>query len=502
MRKKFLIPLFIGIIGLIPHALPVPRTPNGWDNVLAAEEPGSPHEIRFPSETLIDAIVEESKRPLPPDGPLLLEGTAHVPAGILGQWIRENFHPTGTMEVAYQIRGTRQSPRISARLRVQEGTVTIIGISEPIHGITGSALLSPEALVIEELTGRLGNSGIRLSGRFDFHDPALSTVQIDLSFKDLPVSIPDTLEARIGGALFLRGTLQTPRLTGEVDLISGTWIRDTHLNPIRRQDDALPGPSQSPPPVTTGTPDFLENLSLDIQVRHQSPFWVDNNLTRLALVPDLRISGSGRHPAPVGRALVEEGEISYQNKRFEIDKGAITFFIPPLGTEPMVDILANAEIRKWRVRLALSGTPDALNVALSSDPPLEESDIVSLMVLGRTSEDLIAKEGGSPVSTSTILAGLIDSTYGTRFKKTTGLDILEAENIPDEDADEPDRIRFTIGENLSNRMTLKYATETRKGLFIQQFISEYKLLDKLIVSGYQDSEAAYGASLTYRLEFR
>jgi translocation and assembly module TamB len=437
---------------------------------------------------------------IPDVGPVFAEGKAEFPVEII-RLLFSDLHPTGTMTVFYKLWGTREKPQLEAGITINNGALSIPGISETLHGITGNATLSSNSLIIDELTGGMGDGSFRVSGKISSGPPSPQGIQLSLTLTEIPISVPDMLEMKIGGNLAVNGPMAAPRMTGLLRLISGTWFRDTNLNPIIRETAAIP--SQAPPKPADSSPKkgFWEGMALDIDVSHQSPFWVDNNLGRLALVPDFRISGTAGHPVPAGRAVVEEGDIYYQSKPFKIEKGMVDFSSPNPGG-PMVEVVGSADVRKWLVRLTLSGTPEGLNISLSSDPPLEESDIVSLVSVGRTSEDLIAKEGGSTVSPSQVLAGIIDSSYGEKLKRTTGLDILDAESIPDEDPNQPDRIRFTIGENLSNRMTVKYTTETREGLFIQQFISEYKLLDKLILSGYQDSEAAYGAGVTYRLEFK
>ena len=450
--------------------------------------------------TLLQPGTTGSRGPISRKGTASVEHTARFSADMFKPFIGPEYQPTGTIDAVYQVSGTHKFPQVEARLHIIDGGAAIPGISETLHAITGTATLSSSNLVIHEISGKLGEGTFRLAGRMNLEQQNLKSVELTFTSSEFPITIPGVIEARVGGRLRLSGPLEAPRLTGEIRLISGTWVRDTAVTPVSRSMETETLALPAPKPVSSET-GFFERVTLDIQVIHQEPFWVDNNLARFSLVPELRIRGTARHPVLAGRALVEEGEISYQNKRFEIEKGGVEF-TDPYKTDPVVNLTGKGKFRKWLVSLSFTGPPEALNLTLSSEPPLEEPDIISLLVVGRTSEDLIAKEGGSPVSTSKVLAGLIDSEYGAKFKKTTGLDILEAENIPDKDMNGQDRVRFTVGENLSRRMTLKYATETRKGMFIQEFISEYKLLDKLLMSGYQDTEGAYGAGLLYRMEFK
>jgi len=51
-------------------------------------------------------------------------------------------------------------------------------------------------------------------------------------------------------------------------------------------------------------------------------------------------------------------------------------------------------------------------------------------------------------------------------------------------------------------MTLKLGTESRNGELVQRAIAEYRVLENLLVSGFQDTSGSFGGSVKYRLEFR
>jgi translocation and assembly module TamB len=101
-----------------------------------------------------------------------------------------------------------------------------------------------------------------------------------------------------------------------------------------------------------------------------------------------------------------------------------------------------------------------------------------------------------------MLAGLIASTYGDEIKQTTGLDIFEVETSAEKSEAASDRVKVTLGKELSKRMTVKYAAESKEGELIQSAIAEYKLLEHFLARGFQDTRGIYGGDLQFRLEFR
>jgi len=44
--------------------------------------------------------------------------------------------------------------------------------------------------------------------------------------------------------------------------------------------------------------------------------------------------------------------------------------------------------------------------------------------------------------------------------------------------------------------------QTKNARVIQQVITEYKLLENLLINAFQDTEGHYGGGLQFRLEFR
>ena len=129
---------------------------------------------------------------------------------------------------------------------------------------------------------------------------------------------------------------------------------------------------------------------------------------------------------------------------------------------------------------------------------------MSLLLFGKTSQELIEENGNVSQSTYQLLAELIEGTLGEDIKKSAGIDILEVETtdeVDDQDFD-PDRVEVTVGKKLSRRLTVKYAVESKNDELNQRAISEYQLFDQIFVNGFQDDRGIYGGGLIFRIEFR
>jgi autotransporter translocation and assembly factor TamB len=100
-----------------------------------------------------------------------------------------------------------------------------------------------------------------------------------------------------------------------------------------------------------------------------------------------------------------------------------------------------------------------------------------------------------------MLAELIAGTLAKDIKETTGLDILDIEAAGG-DAQTAEGTRVTLGKTLSRRVAVKYESETGTADIVQRAVAEYRLLERLMIKGYQDNQGRFGGALQYRLEFR
>ena len=97
-----------------------------------------------------------------------------------------------------------------------------------------------------------------------------------------------------------------------------------------------------------------------------------------------------RHTSAADRqwpAQVNEGTVTFQKKTFEVTKGVIDF-VNPYKTEAEIDIVSETQIRSWTITLTIKGKPENLDLRLSSEPSETDSDILSLILFGKTGREL------------------------------------------------------------------------------------------------------------------
>ena len=119
------------------------------------------------------------------------------------------------------------------------------------------------------------------------------------------------------------------------------------------------------------------------------------------------------------------GYASYYGKRFTVESGRVTFTGTP-ELNPMLDVTVIQKVSDYLVSIHVTGRAQQPTIAFSSTPELPQTDILSLLVLGKTTDRLTKSEHNSLGDAAqqlagSVIAGELEKTLG----KALGLDTIE-----------------------------------------------------------------------------
>lgn len=428
---------------------------------------------------------------------LRISSDGRLPTAALTPFVKALEEPRGEVIFQASAQGPLDKMQWQTKLDFNDTGFEIPGLDQQVKSLKGHLEITPGRLIVEDVSGRMDGGRFTLNGKLPLIDWQPVAGQLILNAHALPLQWPDTMDAVISGNLTFKGAKDTPALSGQLVLLEGSYYKDVKMNllsAVTQKKRAVPVSS------SYSVPGQLGPTSLNVAITHRYPLLVDNNLANLQIAPDLKISGTLARPILGGRAQVTEGEVIFRRKSFEVKRGVVDF-INPYKIEPNLDIVAEADIRQWQVSLSLSGPPDQLVFKLNSNPAESENDILSLILLGRTGSELAKGEGGGNQTTRQMLASLVATAWGEDVKKHSGVDILEVETGSGEDQESVNQVQLTVGKRLSRRLTVKYEVESGNEELVQRAVSEYRFLEHLLASGFQDSKGGYGGEMVFRLEF-
>ena len=399
-----------------------------------------------------------------------------------------------TLQIA--ARGTVAEPELNGFVDVSDATFVVDEPTVAAEGVRARLDLSGRRITVAQLTGsvnggRLDGSGYVEYGARGIADASLQLVTDDVAF-DAPLDLRSLSDAtvtltRSGDEYILGGqiTLSEAGLTGDINFDEGLLAA---MNARRSLD------------LTQERNPFLEQVRFDLNIDTATPILVDNNLARAEVTADLRLIGSPYEPGLAGRLTVlEEGEIALNERRYAVERGVITF-IGERRIEPSFDLLLNTSVRNYDITIAVTGTADETETRLTSDPTLPEPDIMSMLVTGRTLEEMRGEEFEvAREQVLSLLAGRVGSQLGSSLQGATGFDTVRIE--PNLIANEADpSARLTVGEDIADDIELIYSVNLTDSND-QIWVVEYDMTRRFQTRGVREADGSYRFDFSHDVRF-
>ncbi|MDA8141365.1 MAG: translocation/assembly module TamB domain-containing protein [Desulfobacteraceae bacterium] len=432
------------------------------------------------------------------DQDLALRVDGRLPMAVLAPFTDAIERPKGEIQIQAKANGPWHDLNWYATVAATDVGCLLTDLDQSVHDLNGRIQITADEVRIEKLAGQLDDGQFSLDGQIQLAQGRPQQGEIAFKATSLPIQWPDTMDLKLSTTLTLKGNLESATLDGRVVLLEGAYYKRFKYNLM----SALAQPQRGQPVVSAKPrPDWMKAVALNVVVTNRYPFLVDNNVARLEIAPDLKLTGTIASPIVAGRAQINEGEVYFRGKTFTVQQGAVDF-VNPYKIEPDLDISAQTKVRQYTIQLEVSGTPDNLKIKLTSTPSESDADILSLILFGRTSSEISEQKNGSDTTTGEMLASLMTSVWGEELKKSAGVDILEMETKTPTEEGADATTQLTVGKQLTRRLTVKYAIESGSDQTVQRAISEYRLLEHILASGFQDSSGKYGGELMFRVEFR
>ena len=139
---------------------------------------------------------------------------------------------------------------------------------------------------------------------------------------------------------------------------------------------------------------------------------------------DLRLQGTVANPVQVGSIHFLSGESVFRGNRYTLVRGDMNM-TNPFRTQAYLDMEAQTRVQSYDLTLDISGPFDRLKFSYRSDPPLANTDILSLLALGYVKqEQAFSTAGGNPtasVGASAILSEALSSQTTSRIQHLFGV---------------------------------------------------------------------------------
>jgi translocation and assembly module TamB len=368
---------------------------------------------------------------------------------------------------------------------------------------------------LDEVTAQLGQGPVRFGGRIEMESYAPTRVDISMSGENMRLRFPEGMRSLVDADLSLQGPVDGAVLGGAVVVRNAVYTRNF---------DAGGGLFELPSDNVVvvgggGAPASTLPLRYDVRITAPATLEIRNNAARLAATADLQLRGTYERPLLFGRVEVEpRGEFTFEGRRYQITRGTIDFN-NPTRIQPFFDIETETRVRvpgqTYRVIARAAGTMDRLTPTFEADPPLQEVEVLSLLLSdvapGQDVEfqqyrtDITPQQQLLRERATRALTGTVTSEVGRVVEQTFGVDTFQlTPSLVDPNA-QSSRLdpaaRLTIGKRLSERIYLTYSRSLSASTRDQIILLEYDQTDRFSWILSRNEDRTYALDVRVRRSF-
>ncbi|WOI52043.1 translocation/assembly module TamB domain-containing protein [Parvularcula sp. LCG005] len=415
------------------------------------------------------------------------------------------IYASGDLSADIDVKGKPTAPLANGTIRLRNGRVEDDSVGVTLSAITGDVDMqygngSGEATwTITSAGAGTKPDAIRLSGGATMTPEATNVdAKLDLNNAELITSPELTLVTQAN--LALKGTLEELLLAGRINIVKldaqipsveGNGTKSYTPVNVRRVD----GPQPEVPELDVEEKS-APAIALDLQIRGNNQIFIRGRGLTSEWATNLDIGGTTAAPEITGTVTSREGTFKFAGREFDITEGRIAF-TRDSALIPRLDLRAEYETTDVTAILSVSGTADDPKIGLSSNPPLPDEDVMSLILFGKEPTQLSAVESlqiASAVAQLSGVGGGGSGGFSNTLRSSIGLDALSLGVDPD-----TGRAAVEVGKYISDDIYV--AARQSAGQAGTEITVTYEVNDKVTVESTLKPNGAQNVSANYKKDY-
>jgi hypothetical protein len=445
----------------------------------------------------------------------LARGTANL--GILQGFYR-NIRSSGNAQLTAQVSGSLDAPIILGRATIDNGRLRYFSLPHSLEAVNGTILFDSRNIRLDGLTARVADGQVNFDGRIGLEGYAPADFALTATGRNMRLRYPEGVRSEVDTDLSLTGRVTAPVLSGLVTVQNALWT--TKFDTGGNLFDFGGGPGGGTPIVAAAPANSnMPPVRLDVRVIAPGTLRIENNDANIVSSADLTFRGTYERPIVFGGAEITRGEFIFEGRRYLVTRGRLDF-TNPVRIEPSFDIAAETQVRvpnqTYRITLSATGTMERLRPVFSSDPPLPQVDVASLLLgdlgtaqdadlhLRRLSRPDVTEQQLVQARVARMLVSPISGQIGEVVEQTFGVDTFQLTPLVSDPLQQSSRFnpsaRLTIGKRISNRAYLTFSRSI-SSTSDQIILLEYDQTDRISWILTRNEDESYALDIRVRKEF-
>jgi autotransporter translocation and assembly factor TamB len=339
----------------------------------------------------------------------------------------------------FDVRVTGEAPDVNGTITLTDVSFAVPATGQTYRALNADLSLAGERLVVRQLRvedadgdaavvqGTLDVPGVGPAGQMELSVVADTFDVLNNQYGELTLSAD----------LTAMGDFQTPLMVGTINVDRGLIEVSQLLRRLQggydpidtaaAADEAQTPFDRSSVSITLAMPDNIVIRGRDLRAGSGPIGLGDINVTvggALSIAKEV-----GEEPQIIGRMNVVRGQYRFQGRPFTIARDSgVQFRGDPAN--PALDISAERTISGVLATVHVAGTPSRPEISLSSNPPLDQGDVLSLIVFNQSMNRLgSAQRVSLAARAGALAAGAIASPLADSVADALNLDVVEIQPV-------------------------------------------------------------------------
>ena len=289
-------------------------------------------------------------------------------------------------------KGTVGKPEVKGELNLTGGGFLFkAGRFPPIENLIVAIDLAVDKITLKSLKTTVAGGSLIGDGSLLLNAGKPGNLDFRLRGDHLPLLRNELLILRANLDLRLQGPWEKAVLSGSVGAVDSVFYRDIELLPIGTPFNS-PSAAALPkidPPKNQGASmsEPFRNWGVNVVVRTQEPFLIRGNLATGEVNGSVRVGGTLGDPLPDGAMRITNFRATLPFSTLVVPSGTLSF-TPATRFDPILEMRGTAEPRPYRITVYAYGRMSDPQLVMTSNPPLPDNEIMTLLATGTTTTGL------------------------------------------------------------------------------------------------------------------
>lgn len=402
---------------------------------------------------------------------------------------------SGPLDLNLNMHGSFANPTAAGEIKFNGNELSPRGAAITFDDLNGSLKFNGPHILFSDFSAKIDDGFIKVSGGLSHKNLKTDNYDLEVSGKAMRYrTLGGDFNVELDGDLKLTGPENSPLLSGNVTIIDGKYSKDFNIL------DAFALGKKNKKPKKAEK--IIFDPRLDLKIQNTGDLAIRNNAGDIWLNVDVGVKGTRKKPVMSGVIDTADGKVHYLGMEFDVTRGFVEF--RENYSEPYLEIYAQKEVGLYNTNLIMYGPIDNLALDLTASSPtgqLDKRDAVSMLIFGVTDQerDSFSRQNLGGQVSSSIVGQAITGIVGRPISKITHLDVIRLESA---ESGTSNISRIYLGKQLSDRMTINFATDINTDQAVQTVEGEYMITDNILFKGSRSSDSTYRVSGTVRFRMR